>query len=394
VKILHLATSIEGGAGRAALRSHSALSRAGVDSTLMYLRGRRNQYEQNLIKYIPSKTQNLQSRALTLFQAKFVQNSKELITTFSLDMFHAHPEFLDGFDVVHLHSMYNFVGDKTLSLLATKDVGVVVTMHDMRLATGGCHYSRTCKGYETSCSACPLTRNTFHQSVSASKIRRRETLNTLRNLTVITPSTWLEAKVRELPDFRNAEIISVNNPIPDVYFIPRKLSTSRTYKIGFISAELSNPYKGLDRLIETLNMIAPDFHEKIEVIFMGKGEVSNLDSRIKFTARTSSKDQDVKDFYDELDLLCVPSSEDNSPSVISEAISAGVPVIGSRVGGITNLLELFEMHIVDLESPDSLSDAITMSIANNRKRINHSLAIEMFAYESYARKLKNIYLNK
>ena len=35
-----------------------------------------------------------------------------------------------------------------------------------------------------------------------------------------------------------------------------------------------------------------------------------------------------------IDLVIVPSSQDNSPSVIGEALAVGVPVMGSDVGGI------------------------------------------------------------
>jgi glycosyltransferase involved in cell wall biosynthesis len=37
-------------------------------------------------------------------------------------------------------------------------------------------------------------------------------------------------------------------------------------------------------------------------------------------------------------VLAVPSRSDGSPLVVSEAMTAGVPVVASRVGGLTNLI--------------------------------------------------------
>jgi glycosyltransferase involved in cell wall biosynthesis len=394
MKILQLATSIEGGAGKAALRSHHALIQAGLDSTLMYLHGKQTDAEQHQIKYTRSNWDNFHSRARTLLQSKIVQVSDELITTFSLDLIHKNPEILNLFDIVHIHSMYNFVNERTLNLLVESNVGVVITMHDMRLATGGCHYSGTCEGYKTSCSDCPLVRPGFRKSVSKSKLRQGTALSKFDNLTIVAPSMWLKDKVSDLPEFNGTQVITVNNPVPEIYFSPRKARTSSTFKIGFISANLNNPYKGLNILVKAVNKLATNSHSELELVFMGKGKILDIDPRIKWSTRSSSKDEEVKDFYDEIDLLCVPSIEDNSPSVISEAIAGGVSVVGSRVGGIPELLELFDMRVVEPGDSNSLANAIAASLNSSRNMSKESLALQKFSFESYARTLSKIYTEK
>jgi glycosyltransferase involved in cell wall biosynthesis len=290
--------------------------------------------------------------------------------------------------------MYNLVNHKTFNLLAESSVGVVITMHDMRLATGGCHYSGACQGYKTVCTACPLVRTGFHNCVSNSKMKQKSSISKLNNLTVITPSLWLKNAVSDLPDFKDAEVLEVNNPIPEIYFSPREARTSSTFKIGFIAANLNNPYKGLNTLVEAVNKLASDFQTQVEIIFMGKGNIPEIDPRIKWSIRTSNEDQEVRKFYDEIDLLCVPSIEDNSPSVISEAIAAGVMVVGSRVGGLPEMLELFEMRVVDPGDSKSLAEAIALSEKNKKNSKKTSLARQKFSYDSYARTLNQIYINK
>ena len=35
------------------------------------------------------------------------------------------------------------------------DMPIVITLHDQRLLTGGCHYTTTCQGFMSDCSNCP-----------------------------------------------------------------------------------------------------------------------------------------------------------------------------------------------------------------------------------------------
>lgn len=62
------------------------------------------------------------------------------------------------------------------------------------------------------------------------------------------------------------------------------------------------------------------------------------DKRIKFYGFL--KYQSLKELYKKANLLIVPSiCYDNSPIVIYENFSFGVPVIGSRIGGIPELIK-------------------------------------------------------
>ena len=391
MKILQLATSVEGGAGLAASRAHEALLQNGVDSTLLYLRGPQSEPKANRIKFNRSPVDKLTSRALTFLQGEIVQVDNQLISTFSLDVLHKHPELLKGFDVIHIHAMYNFINQETLDFLASSGTGVVITMHDMRLATGGCHYSGNCRRYESTCGGCPLVRSLFRGNVKNAKLKQASVLRKFKNLTVVTPSMWLNEAVRNLPEFKNTQIITVNNPVPETYFMPRIKSQSGNHKIGFIAANLNNPYKGLDNLIDAANKLKNQTQLDFELVFMGEGKVSNLDPKIVWNQRSSHSEKDVRKFYDEIDLLCVPSTEDNSPSVIAEALASGVSVVGTKVGGISELLNVFEMQVVSPGDTNSLASGISLSLSKPNKSDHHDLARKMFSFSSYAKTMKQIY---
>jgi len=78
----------------------------------------------------------------------------------------------------------------------------------------------------------------------------------------------------------------------------------------------------------------------------------------------------VSDIYAQFDVLVVPSLWlENSPLVIHEAFMAGVPVIGSRIGGIRDLVRDGENGLLyPPESPSALA-AILSSLSNDRSRL-------------------------
>jgi glycosyltransferase involved in cell wall biosynthesis len=73
-------------------------------------------------------------------------------------------------------------------------------------------------------------------------------------------------------------------------------------------------------------------------------------------------------FLDSLDLLVVPSViEDPLPRVVHEAIGRGVPVLGSAIGGIPEMIREGETGLlVPPNDPDALRDALAQA-AGRRK---------------------------
>jgi glycosyltransferase involved in cell wall biosynthesis len=69
--------------------------------------------------------------------------------------------------------------------------------------------------------------------------------------------------------------------------------------------------------------------------------------------------EDARDLVAALDVLAVPSREDGSPLVVLEALGAGVPVVGSRVGGIPDqVTDGREGLLVAPGDPGALGEAL------------------------------------
>jgi glycosyltransferase involved in cell wall biosynthesis len=78
----------------------------------------------------------------------------------------------------------------------------------------------------------------------------------------------------------------------------------------------------------------------------------------------------VADIYSQLDVLVVPSVWlENSPLVIHEAFMAGVPVIGARIGGITDLVRDGENGLLYPPESSSALAAALSGLATDRSRL-------------------------
>ena len=61
----------------------------------------------------------------------------------------------------------------------------------------------------------------------------------------------------------------------------------------------------------------------------------------EFTQHIVSNEQTLIQKLEELDVLVVPSHQDNAPNVIVEALAVSLPVIGTSVGGITEMIRKY-----------------------------------------------------
>ena len=141
--------------------------------------------------------------------------------------------------------------------------------------------------------------------------------------------------------FKNAMTRSVPGAIPQVFAKqPRTVSRDRPLRVGFIGMHI--PYKGLDTLAEAAHKVnsALDVpkNRRIEFHIAGTGDTEYARSvPSKFPAANSFFPGwvDPNAFMPNLDLLVVPSYGNEPFGRVSiEAFSHGVPVLGSRSGGI------------------------------------------------------------
>ena len=378
MRVLQLATSLSGGAGIAAKRFHESLVDAGVDSALLS-REIGASLSPNIRQIDVSAAGNVYSSVSTLFQTKLVQKGNLLVTPNSVETIRINEALLHNYDLIHVHAFYNLLSLKSFSKLSNLKIPVIVTMHDERLFTGGCHYSLGCKNFQSSCKSCPQVQAWARSAVLQSQERADRIMKNFKNLNLIAPSSWLANEARKSSIFRNQEVSVIPNPVPQIIFDANaKRSEDKVFRIGFSSINLDNPYKGLSLLVKALNIIAakkqmPVFDFRV----FGKGEVIGLSEKILFSQKLLSADNEIADELAKVDLLAIPSLQDNLPSVLTEGLAAGCRVVCSRTGGISEIADSMNMPTFEVGDHLKLAELIENEIRSRLKMTESQLQLRL-----------------
>jgi glycosyltransferase involved in cell wall biosynthesis len=394
MRILVIATSSRGGAGNAALRSFNALKNSGADIAFLSL--------EHQIGFTPQRVNSAMfqllvaiRRAITLIQGLLIQKSDKLYTGLSFNFISlAYKNLFSEFDVIHFHSTYNFAGTVTYRKLINSGKSIVFTMHDERLSTGGCHYSGQCRNLTRGCHDCPLVNSSMRLIPTLVLRDSIKFFKMNRHIEIIAPSSWLARKAEEAPVFEGMKINAVNNPIPNQYFnysAEKSSEKNQIKRIGFIAQDLWNPYKGFPLLLAALNQLQPDIKNSYELVIATSTNKVEIPSSILSEVVHPKNDEETADFYTGLDLLVVPSLEDNSPSVIGEALATGTAVLGSNTGGIPELLNEFNQSQFVANNSKSLSDVLSVLIMGEPPKVNAAAVRLKLSEERYAEKITEIY---
>lgn len=147
----------------------------------------------------------------------------------------------------------------------------------------------------------------------------------------------------------------------------------KTFRVGFIGT-LALMYKGPDVLLRAV-ALCRERGLDLEVELAGEGRcleaMKQLASRLGIADRTRFAGQlpfgtPILDFLDSVDLFVMPSRHEGLPRAMIEAMSRGCPCIGSRVGGIPELLNADD--IVPAGDADALAEKI-LEVADAPQRL-------------------------
>lgn len=328
-KILHLSTGSSGGAGIAARRLSEALCEYGLDSQFISLQ-RKN--------FIPGPNEiGIQRSLISRFISAIFVRVNSVISTripFSIFSWNAYDYKrlsklgLPSNTILHIHNWYNLINFREISKLSNLGYKIVFTMHDQRVFTGGCHTAYACVGFHSNCKTCP------HVSSLVSKIPSMNLRHMIKNgkgflkrAIFIAPSYWIQHEARKSNLLKDMRIEFIPNTLHSHFLY---LNARRNFKfnsghiyLGVASVDRKSFIKGG----ETVELLQKYFMaNKLKISFIYLSDSTVQQDPIQF-------------FWHKIDFLFVPSKIDNSPNVIHEAKRIGLPVIATKVGGITELLD-------------------------------------------------------
>lgn|GEM_PF-1491099 len=117
------------------------------------------------------------------------------------------------------------------------------------------------------------------------------------------------------------------------------------YRIGLYGGTLG-PAKGIDTALYALNKVRQLTIKKVQLDIIGSGDSSRwrrmaedlgINDCVSFNEAGSSGSS-MDQWLDGLDVYIQPSRRESAPAALMKAMSRGLPVFGSKVGGITELL--------------------------------------------------------
>ena len=262
------------------------------------------------------------------------------------------PEFREA-DVIHLH----WVNQGMLSLKGIRRIlesgkPVVWTMHDIWPATAICHLTFDCRRFEQSCNHCRLLPGGGGSNDLAARVwRRKQQLLAGHQITFVACSQWLAAEAGKSALLKGQTVVSVPNPIDSHYRPGDKASARQTLGLPndrklilFVSQRVTNPFKGMDYLVEACRQIAAEKDgplSKTGVIILG-GHAEEIISQLPLPAWPLgyvSDPQVIARVYQSADVFVLPSLSENLPNTIMESMACGVPCVGFRVGGIPEMID-------------------------------------------------------
>lgn len=247
-------------------------------------------------------------------------------------------------NIIHLHNLHwNYINLKLLFdyLKEHPEMQVVWTLHDCWSYTGHCPYydMANCTRWKTKCHDCSVFESYPQSRIDNSEkmfIRKKKWFLGLSNLTLVTPSKWLNGEVKKsfLKEY-NSYVIS--NGIDTSIFSYTESKIRKEFSIEDKFVVLGSAYawssrKGLDCFIKLSKML----DDKFAIVLVGglsddQRKICD-ENGIMHIARLSSKEK-LAELYSMSDVFFNPTREEMFGLVNIEAEACGTPVVTFNSGG-------------------------------------------------------------
>ncbi len=148
----------------------------------------------------------------------------------------------------------------------------------------------------------------------------------------------------------------------------RQFQSREQPRILFVGS-LAQMYKGPDVLLKAVKLLLTEINPTVVMVGDGKHRVEleqlagrlGIADHVRFLGELPSG-QAIRDQFDQATLFVMPSRTEGLPRAMIEAMTRALPCIGTRVGGIPELLD--DRDLVDSEDVAGLADKIKQVVTN------------------------------
>jgi glycosyltransferase involved in cell wall biosynthesis len=218
---------------------------------------------------------------------------------------------------------------------------------------------------------------------------------------IISPSCWLLDFHNRLNFFPKAKKEVLLNPIKKV-INQRALPKRGKNNFNFLYLGQIEDHKGVLFLIKVFqNFCSLTNNKNVMFYIVGKGtklarakNLANQNPQIIFSGEVPRRE--LSKIFSKIDFTIVPSfCYENSPTVIYESFSFGVPVIASDIGGVGELVEVGKNGFIFAPGDEEDLLRLMRYVVENKTKVtrmkkNTYQAVSGFSSDKYVEKLLNL----
>lgn len=185
-------------------------------------------------------------------------------------------------------------------------------------------------------------------------------------------------KVREKIGIRIADKVIVTNSKTKKYVSKFRKEDDILFVPNWVDTKLFRPYDGLRRKKQILYVGRVDRQKNVNLLVDALEVLGDKDARLVIIGGSEKGGKAIKTYaekkkvnlewagviphsrlpryYNEADIFIMPSLSEGSPKALLEAMSCGLPCIGTRIDGITDVIVDGENGLICDLSPDDMAN--------------------------------------
>lgn len=414
MKVLHISTfEKRGGAALAAYRLHRGMVKSKACRSYMLVRTKETK-DARVFSVVPSREwadrlRRLIGRRMVARERKRYAVPLSRVEIFSDDQGCWRDNILpqlQGFDILQLHWISQFLNFKRFFRAVPLHVPVVWRLADKNPFTGGCHYDAGCGRFAQACGDCPQLDCQMERDWSREIwLRKKEALDRLseHRLHMVALNEWMAGQVKRSSLMGRFDCSVIPNGVDLDEFYPINPTAARealgipkdSQVLAFVAESTENSRKGFRLFIEALDHLRG--REKLFLLVVGgKDDLPEmpwpcLNVENVFCVAL------LREIYSAAHIFVIPSIEDNQPNTVLEAMACGTPVVGFRVDGIPEMVDEGRTGLLAAQgNAKELAQAISFLLDNEKDRVSMGFqarrrAEKTFSREDQVRKYVELY---
>ncbi len=246
-------------------------------------------------------------------------------------------------DIIHCHNLHGYYFDLEFLPELSRQVPVILNLHDAWLLTGHCSHFFHCQAWRQGCGNCPHldTYPACRKDRTRENWQRKAKIFKQSHLYVTAPSRWL-LDIAQRSMLTAEEYRLIPNSIDCSVFNPgNRLLARKNLKLPldrpivlFCAAAKTSIFKDPATMAETMMRIAAQKHD---VLFVCIGSKAPLPALRRLPLRSVAylhQPSILADYYRAADVFVHTARAETFGKTITEAMACGTPVAATNIGGI------------------------------------------------------------